>query len=153
FVQNGWDGFENDLRAKLPTTDAEIANELEELVALIEYRPAVMSEALAQRKNIEVYWKGLLSFNANSHPWTCDLVEIILRIGQFQSMHYKRLFNRARPSQLCPGLMPPIVPPGHASFPSGHATEGYLLSLCLEEVMPDVVSTAAHPVNPGHDTD
>ena len=68
-------------------------------------------------------------------------------------MHYKRLFNRARPSQLCPALMPPIEPPGHASFPSGHATEGYLLSLCLRKVLPEVLRTPADPANPTNQTD
>ena len=152
-MKTRWDRFERDLQRVLPTTEEAIKKELKELVALIEYRPGVMSEALAQRKNIEVYWKGLLSFNAVSHPWTCDLVEIVMRVGQFQAMHYKRLFNRARPSQLCPALMPPIEPPGHASFPSGHATEGYLLSLCLRKVLPEVLRTPADPANPTNQTD
>jgi membrane-associated phospholipid phosphatase len=30
--------------------------------------------------------------------------------------------------------MPPIVVPGHASFPSAHATESYTLSLTLAEI-------------------
>ena len=32
--------------------------------------------------------------------------------------------------------MPPIDVPGHASYPSGHATESYLLAGILKEVMP-----------------
>jgi membrane-associated phospholipid phosphatase len=32
--------------------------------------------------------------------------------------------------------MPPIDPPGHASYPSGHATESYLISRVLTQVMP-----------------
>jgi membrane-associated phospholipid phosphatase len=49
--------------------------------------------------------------------------------------------GRPRPSQICPALMPPIEVPGHASFPSGHATEAHLISLCLAEVMPHAVKT------------
>jgi hypothetical protein len=63
-----------------------------------------------------------------------------MHIGQFQAMHYKLKFKRPRPSHLSPSLMPPINVPGHAAFPSGHATESYLVSLCLKKVMP----TAAH---------
>src|SRR5205807_2255536 len=59
FVKTRWDRFERDLQRVLPTTEEAIKKELKELVALIEYRPGVMSEALAQRKNIEVYWKVL----------------------------------------------------------------------------------------------
>src|SRR5205807_8306588 len=53
----------------------------------------------------------------------------------------------------CPALMPPIEPPGHASFPSGHATEGYLLSKTLEKVLVPIASTPADPNSPTNDTD
>ena len=96
---------------------------------------------MAQRDSVVAYWRGLLMFNAASHPWTCDLLQIALRVGQFQAMHYKNEFGRPRPSQLSPALMPAIDPPGHASYPSGHATEAYLMALCLAEVMPVAVST------------
>src|SRR5262249_27560841 len=59
-----------------------------------------------------------------------------LRIGSFQAMYYKNIFNRARPSRFSPDLMPLIDPPGHASYPSGHATQARLIALCLEQVMP-----------------
>ena len=59
-----------------------------------------------------------------------------LRVGQFQAMHYKHKFQVPRPSYLAPALMPPIDPPGHASFPSAHATESWLVARCLKEVMP-----------------
>jgi membrane-associated phospholipid phosphatase len=62
-------------------------------------------------------------------------------------MHYKSVYQRARPSQLWPDLMPPIDVPGHASFPSGHATESWMVALTLQRiilstvpvVVPDVV--------------
>jgi hypothetical protein len=54
-------------------------------------------------------------------------------------MHYKYNYDRARPSRLSPKLMPPIAPPGHASFPSGHATQARLIALCLEKVMPAAI--------------
>jgi len=119
--------------------------ELDQLQELIDYRPGVMAEALAQRNNISVYWSGLLMYNKASHPATYLLAQTALRVGQFQAMHYKYnpgaaavppLKPRPRPSQLSPSLMPPIDVPGHASYPSGHATESYLLAGILKEVMP-----------------
>ena len=61
-------------------------------------------------------------------------------------MHYKAkpAYRRARPSQLCPSLMPLIEVPGHASFPSGHAVEAYMLAGMLTKVMPN---GAAGPLN------
>jgi len=107
-----------------------------------------MSEALAQRDNISVYWAGLLMYNKASHPATYRLAQIALRVGPFQAMYYKYnpgantppgpppLLPRPRPSQLSPSLMPPIDIPGHAAYPSGHATESYLLAQILAQVMP-----------------
>src|SRR5260370_14843172 len=51
-------------------------------------------------------------------------------------VHYKSKSDRPRPSRLSPRLMPPIAPPGHAAFPSGHATQARLIARCLEAVMP-----------------
>jgi membrane-associated phospholipid phosphatase len=42
-------------------------------------------------------------------------------------------------------LMPPVDSPGHASWPSDHAIEAYLLALCLKDVMPQAASEAACP--------
>ena len=85
-------------------------------------------------------------FSRSSHPATYRLAQIALRVGQFVAMHYKYnpdspgatspLKPRPRPSQLSPSLMPPIAVPGHAAYPSGHATESYLLASILAEVMP-----------------
>jgi membrane-associated phospholipid phosphatase len=110
--------------------------ELEELVALVEYRPAVMAEAMAQREGFLTFWRGILTFTRTSHPVTLDLAFIAFQVGHFQVQYQKQKFNRARPSHLCPALMPPIDPPGHAAFPSGHATESALITACLKEVMP-----------------
>lgn len=120
---------------EIPTGEA-VDKEIEDLIKLMEYRAGVMAETMTQCDDILSYWRGVLSFNQMSHPATYDLVTIALRVAEFQAMHYKYKFNRPRPSVLSPALMPPIDPPGHASFPSGHATESYMLTQVLTEVMP-----------------
>ena len=45
-------------------------------------------------------------------------------------------------------LMPPVPVPGHASYPSGHATQAYLLSGLMAQVMPAVVNTPLGPAIP-----
>jgi hypothetical protein len=126
-------------------TESELKEEIEELIAISEYRAGVMNEALAQRSNLIAYWRGVLMFDSGSAPRTCDLIEIASYVGQFQAMHYKRKFNRPRPSQISPSLLPPVNPPGHPSYPSGHATEAYLMAHCLKEVMPKAASAPANP--------
>jgi membrane-associated phospholipid phosphatase len=112
---------------------------------LVEYRPEVLSEALAQMTDMVGFWAGLLMFSPYSHPWTFRLARTAIVVGEFVAMYYKRMYQRARPSQLSPTLMPPIAVPGHASYPSGHATQAYLLSLLLGAVMPSVVTTTLNP--------
>ena len=85
-----------------------LADELDELAELIEYRPGVLGEALAQRNNIVGYFCGLWSFAPGSHPKTSRIVTIAMQIAQFQAMWHKAYWNRPRPSQLYPVLMPPI---------------------------------------------
>ena len=60
-------------------------------------------------------------------------VEIdVLRVVLFQ----KKLpdFNRARPYQLYPSLDPPFTP-GHASYPSGHATQSHAIAKVIELIL------------------
>ena len=147
--QPGWDSFEHRLRTILEAVDLKA--ELEELVALIDYRAGVMTEALAQCDNIIGYFRGVLSFTPFSHPWTYGLATIALRVGEFQVMHYKAKFNRPRASTFAPSLMPPIEVPGHASFPSGHSTQSHLMALCLAEVMPKEASLGTDPKSHQHD--
>lgn len=129
---------------------ANIDNEIAELIELIEYRPAVFSEARRQVDGIIGYFRGALSFTELSHPWTFGLATIALRVGEFQAMHYKAYFNRPRASALAPALMPPIEVPGHASYPSGHSTQSHLAALCLAEVMPAAATDALDPNGPAN---
>jgi hypothetical protein len=142
-----WFDFQSQLSAILAA--ANVNNELKELEALIEYRAGVMTEALKERGNIWDYWRGILMCNSSSAPRTYELMQIAQLVGQFQVMHYKAIFKRPRPSQYSPSLLPVIDPPGHASFPSGHATESHLIALCLAQVMPAAASTPATPATTG----
>jgi hypothetical protein len=141
FVQQpSWSGI--DLSPYLPQNQTVLDAELNELAMLIEFRPGVMSEALVQRNNIPEYFSGVLAFTKSSHPSTYYLVQGAFRVAQFQAMFHKNRHQRPRPSQLSPGLMPPIEVPGHASFPSGHATEAHIISLCLAEVLAQAAALA-----------
>jgi membrane-associated phospholipid phosphatase len=110
-----------------------------------------MAEALAQRTRLDVYFGGVFGFSRSSHPNTSYLLEGMLRIAQFQVMYHKAKHQRPRPSQLAPQLLPPIAVPGHASFPSGHATQAYSLQFALAEVFRlavGVVPSAAQANSP-----
>lgn len=120
-----------------PPLKKELDAEFEELIGVMEYRAGVLDEALGQRDTFLPYFQGVLSFNATTHPYTTGMFRIAELVGLFVSMHYKAYFNRVRPSVLCPSLMPPVDVPGHAAFPSGHATQAYLTAFCLKDVLPE----------------
>jgi hypothetical protein len=120
---------------RLPKTAPEIKNELAMIKQLIPFRQGVMAEALAQRNGIVAYFQTLCGFTTLSHRRTSELCAMALAIGGFYVMRYKKMFDRVRPSTLCPELMPPIPVPGHAAFPSGHATESHLIAKLLNHVI------------------
>ena len=66
-------------------------------------------------------------------PWTMELINCGLAIGNIAYSYYKQQFKRVRPSSLCPGLAPPFGPPAHPSFTSGHSFLGHLIALLLLE--------------------
>jgi membrane-associated phospholipid phosphatase len=124
-------------------------DELVQLVKLIEYRLGVLSEALRQCDTLVDYFSGVFGFTAAAYPKTYGLAIIAQRVGEFVAMHWKAVFDRPRPSRLSPALMPPVAVPGHASFPSGHATQSQLMALALAEVMPEAASLAEYPPRSG----
>ena len=71
--------------------------------------------------------------NGLSHPQTYLLMKLAARVGEMMMVHLKRQFNRARPSQICPTLYPPVAVPGHSAYPAGHALIARLTALCLKE--------------------
>ena len=124
-------------------TPAQQAAERAELIALIEFRAGLLAEATAQMVVFDQYFQGALGFTAASHPGTDYLVEGALQAATFVSMYYKNMFQRPRPWQLWPELMPPVAVPGHASYPSGHATQAHTIAKVLQAVAKNAAPSAA----------
>lgn len=100
-------------------------------------RNGMMAEIIAQRSQATRYWRAMLMFNSRSHPWTYALMQVSHHVARYLAMYYKAKFQVPRPSQVSPAILPWIDPPPHASYPSGHALEGMLISLVLAEVVPE----------------
>jgi hypothetical protein len=99
-------------------------------------RERYLAEIIAQHDGAPLYWLSLMGITESSKPASFRLVHMAVRIGETAVMFYKDMFRRPRPSEVCPGLMPPFGPPGHPAFPSGHSTQGHLISQLLAEVAP-----------------
>jgi membrane-associated phospholipid phosphatase len=110
-------------------------SEIDELTGAAKDRASAMGEILSQDVEFNTDFMALLAITPGSHPNTYRVLLIANLIGFYAALYYKGFFNRPRPSQLCPALLPPIPMPGHASWPSGHATQAQLKALCMEHVL------------------
>lgn len=106
------------------------------LVLAVTERPEALGEIIQQHQNFQVAWLQLLMIDANTHPCTFLLMKLAARVGETVMIHYKRKYERPRPSQVCATLFPPVPVPGHGSYPAGHALIAQLTSECLKDVVP-----------------
>jgi PAP2 superfamily len=113
-----------------------INGEIDRLVtAAANERADALAEILSQANEFISYILNMLTARPGSHPQTTRVLNIASLIAMFVSMYYKGQYQRPRPSQLSPALLPPIMVPGHASFPSGHSTQAHLMALCMGDVL------------------
>lgn len=127
-----------------PPDDAETGRELDYLLDLAKsYRSGErLAEIIDQNLGFLGYYVDLLMIRPDAYPKTHLVIKIACRVAELTMAYYKEKFNRARPSQLRPELMPPVLVTGHPSYPSGHALTAYLISNCLGSVCPGPTSTA-----------
>ena len=125
-----------------PSDPAAIAAEIRTLVKKAEGRQEMAQQIKGQADGASLWWADLLTMTPQSHPATWDLMMIANAAGHMAVMHYKLMFNRARPSQVYPALMPPMMVPGHPSYPSGHAAESCMVAECLKLAIPALAGSA-----------
>jgi membrane-associated phospholipid phosphatase len=107
-------------------------------------RPDALPEILAQDglyANFLADFTGLLGISPASHPKTTTLLHVGGIVGLFIDIQLKTrpagdVPARPRPSQCRPALKPSVAVPGHASYPSGHATQAMLMALCVSGSLP-----------------
>lgn len=78
------------------------------------------------------YWLGMVMLDPTSAPATYQLIRVARRVGELAAMCLKEEYREARPSQVCPAIVPMVDPPVTPSFPAGHALQAHLISLCLD---------------------
>jgi subtilisin family serine protease len=77
----------------------------------------------------------LIGPDAYSNTW--QLMNTMSDLALIPLMHFKKRFARARPTQVEPSIQPLIEVPGHPAYPSGHATQNFLIAHLLSEVIGD----------------
>jgi len=139
----------------LPWTDPVAAGEIDDLAtAAAEERADALGEIVAQHEEFASYFMRLLTMTPLSHPGTYRVMAIASIVSMFTVLYFKNGITtgpnqykpRPRPSHVCPALSPPVPVPGHASYPSGHATEAKLIALVVQDILKDPLGGGA-PAN------
>ena len=76
-----------------------------------------------------------LNIDQSDYPKLNQLIHRISRESYLPVLYFKHKFSRTRPYQIDSNLSTVIDGPPHASYPSGHATQGYLFSMILSEIL------------------
>src|SRR5215204_6267004 len=127
-----------DIPAPAPLDSQAMLDELQQVIILgVTERPQSLSEIIQQDQNMQLCWLQLLMITRHSHPATYLIMKLAARVGEAVMVYYKLQLSRARPSQVCATLYPPLPVPGHSSYPAGHSLIGYLTSYCLRQVVKD----------------
>ncbi|MCJ2016902.1 phosphatase PAP2 family protein [Methylobacterium sp. E-065] len=117
--------------------DDDMIEELEMLIAFArDKRASRTQEILDQDPGPPPYFAHMLMLSGSSHPNTLRLIDMADRVGLMIAMYFKAIFNRARPQQVFPALLPLVNSPPHPSFPSGHSLESHMIALALTDVTP-----------------
>ncbi|MPZ32032.1 MAG: phosphatase PAP2 family protein [Rhodospirillales bacterium] len=125
------------------TTSQDMKDALQELVNLQEtLRQEAMPEILAQATDFQMWFCAQLGLYPRSHPKSYLFLKLVARIGELVMVYLKYKYNAVRPSQVYPRLTPPVPVPPHASYPSGHAMNSYLMALATAEIVPDLGDAA-----------
>jgi hypothetical protein len=119
-----------------PPTDPDTEIEVDELIQLqATERAALMSEIIEQNTTFMQDFLRLLMMTPTSRPYTYLLLKTGARVAELTMPYFKNTFNRPRPSQVCPWIMPPLEVAGHPSYPQGHGLMAHLKALCVSEAL------------------
>ncbi|WP_245840978.1 phosphatase PAP2 family protein [Puniceibacterium sediminis] len=82
---------------------------------------------------------GMVSYlSGDATKWTLRMADTMLSLCKLIEMPVKMGLDVARPIALSSAVQPVIQTPGHPSFPSGHATESFVLATLFSRLFYDV---------------
>ncbi len=121
-----------------PADDSEITrSEISYLKKIAENR-ASRDIILITKENLDPHKRfyNVLGLEPGESSEIDLLVQRINAESYLPVLYFKHKFSRTRPYQIDNTLTTVIDGPPHASYPSGHATQAYLFSLILSELLP-----------------
>jgi hypothetical protein len=140
FMATNWHQTTDPIMAKeWKNTENTTYSDITKLTKMVGQRASVIGEILSQDVEFNTDFMALLAITPGSHPNTYRVLHIASLIGLYAALYYKAHYDRPRPSQLCPALLPSLPMPGHASWPGGHATQAQLKARLMEHVLQGIL--------------
>ncbi|MGH8758523.1 MAG: phosphatase PAP2 family protein [Burkholderiales bacterium] len=129
------------VRLMRPT--AKVFKQQLQLVAdYAELREDRASEIVTQMTPQVPFWASIVGLQPHRHKWTLELIVLSLILASDVEMRFKHAFTCPRPMELSPQIQPMLDTPGHASWPSGHATEAFTVVTVLLALLESANGTA-----------
>lgn len=121
-----------ELRA--PTT-TQLRQQLDLVAAYADLRSDRAAEVVAQTGFPLAFWSSVAGLQAHRHRKTLQLMDLAFSLAVHVCMRFKQIFSSPRPVAFSPQIQPMIPTPGHGSWPSGHATESFVVATLLEALL------------------
>lgn len=102
-----------------------------------------LPDILAETVDYVGLFENAMGTDAMSHPTTTLLLHTMVRIGWATSQFYKEVYGRPRPNTALPALKTYVRIPSFSSYPSGHATQAYMIERALGHVADQVFAGKA----------
>ncbi len=136
WAKNDW---KQSIIISVPPSIEQTTKEIEAINKLRSLRDKFQAEIDQEIELIGIYEKFYTVLDASplTHPKMAEFMSEVFNDATIVVFYFKNRFNRARPYHYYPAIEATIDPPGHPSYPSGHAAQSYSLALALAEAFPN----------------
>jgi len=93
------------------------------------------SEVLAQTTACLLFFASIVDLQAHRHKYTLEVIALAMTLAMDVGMCIKHACACQRASELSPQIQTMIRVSGHASWPSGHATESFMAAAVLQALL------------------
>jgi hypothetical protein len=108
---------------------------LKQVISYAELRPDRASEIVAQMQPQTPFWSAAVHMHPAHSQKTLEMVELALGFASIICMRFKAAMAVARPVDMSTEIQPIIATPSHSAFPSGHATEAFMIAYTLPYIV------------------
>ncbi len=136
-------GADEVLLTLMPPTAELLQSAAEQVLHLKDDRADRIPEILVQATDMWPFWTLVTGIDPTRAPRTFELMEVAAQLSPWIGQPIKHMLNVDRPSERSVRVQPLIPVPGHASYPSGHATGAWLFATVMKALLN---LRADHPV-------